>query len=59
MAEQKPGPFALNPARIMILVLGVLAILFIIGAITGGVQNYQLLRESMPSTSAAPSASAP
>src|SRR5262249_40196423 len=56
MTDQKPiGPFTLTPARITILILGVLALAMIIGAISGGVTNYQLLRESVPSASAGPS----
>jgi hypothetical protein len=56
MTDPKPqSPFALNPARITILVLGVVALIMIIGAITGGVSNYQMLRESVSSASSAPS----
>lgn len=52
MAEQKPlSPFTLTPARIMILVLGILALIFIIGSITGGLTNYQLLKNSTISSS--------
>lgn len=44
---QKPdSPFKLNSARITILVLVVLAIVMIVGAINGGVSNYQQLREA-------------
>ncbi len=47
MSEPKPiGRFTLTPPRIMILVLGVLAIAMIIGAIAGGVGNYQDLRDA-------------
>ena len=47
MADPTPlSPFALTPARILILALGVLALVMIIGAIMGGVGNYQALRES-------------
>ena len=41
-----PSPFALNPARITILVLGVLALVLIVGGIMGGVSNYQALKEA-------------
>jgi hypothetical protein len=47
MTDNKPiSPFTLTPARIMILVLGALAITMIIGAILGGVGNYQQLRDA-------------
>jgi hypothetical protein len=46
MPETPPSPFKLNQTRILILVLGALAVTFIIGAITGGVGNYQALREA-------------
>lgn len=55
MTDQQPiSPWKLNPARITLLVLGVLAILMILGAVLGGVQNYQILHEAV---SSAPSAS--
>ena len=38
MTDQKPiGPFTLTPPRILLLVLGALALTFIIGGIMGGV----------------------
>ena len=53
MTTEPPiSPFKLTPQRTLILVLGILAIVFIIGGIMGGVGNYQALRESMPSSSA-------
>jgi len=62
MTDQPPiSPFKLNRTRVFILVLGALAIVMIVGALLGGVSNYQELRES--ASSAAPvessSASAP
>jgi hypothetical protein len=55
-----PGPFKLTPPRILILVLGVLALVMIIGAIAGGVGNYQALREAnQDAGSASASSSAP
>ena len=58
MVDPKPlSPFALTPARILILVLGLLALLFIVGSITGGISNYQLLKEANASSSAPASAS--
>lgn len=53
-----PSPFKLNQTRILILVLGALALTFIIGAISGGVSNYQQLRDARDtalSSSEAPS----
>ena len=47
MTENKPvGPFTLTPPRILLLVLGALALTFIIGGILGGVANYQILRDA-------------
>ena len=47
MTDPKPpGPFTLTPPRILLLVLGALALTLIIGAITGGVTNYQDLRDA-------------
>ena len=50
-------PFKLTPPRILILVLGVLALVMIIGAIAGGVGNYQALREANQASAAPASAS--
>ena len=56
MPDVKPiGPFTLTPPRIMILVLGVLALVMIVGALLGGVGNYQTLRESVASSAASAS----
>ncbi len=47
MSDQKPlSPFTLTPPRVLLLVLGALALTLIIGAITGGVSNYQDLRDA-------------
>ena len=47
MTDQPPlSPFKLTPARVTLLLLGALALIFIIGALMGGVGNYQQLRES-------------
>jgi hypothetical protein len=55
MTTEPPiSPFKLTPQRTLILVLGILAIIFIIGGIMGGVGNYQALRESEPAASSAP-----
>lgn len=59
MTTEPPiSPFKLTPPRLLILALGVLALVFIIGGIMGGVGNYQALRESVPSSSSAASSSA-
>jgi hypothetical protein len=51
MTDNKPiSPFTLTPPRILILVLGALAITMIIGAILGGVGNYQQLRDARDAT---------
>ena len=63
MTDQPPlSPWKLTPPRITLLLLGALALIFIIGAIMGGVGNYQQLRESaspqdssaLPAPSSAP-----
>ena len=47
MTDQKPiGPFTLTPPRILLLVLGALALTFIIGGIMGGVANYDELKQA-------------
>jgi hypothetical protein len=60
--DNKPvGPFTLTPPRIMLLVLGALALTFIIGGIMGGVANYDALKQSRDdalSSSAAAASSA-
>lgn len=60
MTDQQPiSPWKLNPARITLLVLGVLAILMILGAVLGGVQNYQILHEAVSSASSSAPSSQP
>ncbi|MEO8758334.1 MAG: hypothetical protein ABI398_11370 [Devosia sp.] len=64
MTEPQPpiSPWKLTPARILILVLGALALVFILGGIMGGVGNYQQLREStspLDASAVPPSSSAP
>jgi len=58
MTDQPPlSPWKMTPARITLLLLGALALVFIIGAIMGGVGNYQQLRESAsPQESSSPPA---
>jgi len=58
-AEPPNSPFQLTRQRVVILVLGALALILIVGSIMGGVGNYQLLRESVTSSSQPPSASSP
>jgi hypothetical protein len=41
-----PGPFKLNPGRVLLLAFGALALTYIIGALLGGVANYRDLREA-------------
>ena len=55
--DNKPvGPFTLTPPRILLLVLGALALTFIIGGIMGGVANYDALKEARDDASASPAA---
>ena len=45
--DKKPiDPFTLTPPRILLLVLGALALTFIIGGIMGGVANYDELKQA-------------
>jgi hypothetical protein len=54
MTTEPPiSPWKLTPPRILLLVLGVLAIVLIIGSLTGGLGNYERLKESVPSSSEA------
>lgn len=46
MDEPKPSPFALNPGRVLILVLGVLIVIIAISTSLGGINAYQSLREA-------------
>lgn len=50
------GPFTLTPPRILLLVLGALALTFIIGGIMGGVANYDTLKQARDDTMASPAA---
>jgi hypothetical protein len=59
MSDDKPlSLLTLTPARITLLVLGVLALVMIAGAILGGVGNYQTLRAAASSSLPPPAASA-
>ena len=58
MSDPAPlSPFKLTPPRILILVLGVLALVMIIGGIAGGVGNYQALRAANQDATASSSSS--
>ena len=50
------GPFTLTPPRIMLLVLGALALTFIIGGILGGVANYDALKQARDDALSSPAA---
>jgi|GEM_PF-4753608 len=53
MTDQPPlSPWKLTPPRILILVLGILALLMIAGALTGGVTNLEILKEASTSAEA-------
>lgn len=59
MTDTKPtGPFTLTPPRILLLVLGAIALVYIVGALMGGVANYAELRDARDAASSA-SASSP
>lgn len=46
MTEEKPiSPWKITPARILLLILGALIVLYTISALMGGLTNYQLLKE--------------
>ena len=61
MDEPKQSPFALNPARVLILVLGVMIVIIAISTSMGGINAYQALREANTeaTTGAAPAVQAP
>jgi uncharacterized membrane protein YidH (DUF202 family) len=46
MDEPKLSPFALTPARIMLLALGALLVIIAISTSMGGINAYQQLREA-------------
>ncbi len=44
---QKPdSPWRLNPARIVILILGALVLIYVISSMMGGLGNYELLKQA-------------
>lgn len=46
MADKPDSPWRLNPARILILVLGALVLLYAVSTMLGGLGNYQRLKET-------------
>jgi hypothetical protein len=50
--EPKLSPFAMTPARIMLLVLGALLVVITISTSLGGINAYQQLKEAATSTPA-------
>lgn len=48
------SPWRLNPARIVILLLGALMLLYVASAMLGGLGNYQQLREASDAAKVAP-----
>jgi hypothetical protein len=53
-SEPPVSPWKLTPPRIVLLILGVLAIALIVGSLMGGVGNYERLKEAArPSSSSA------
>ena len=44
--EKPDSPWRLNPARILILVLGALVLLYAVSTQLGGLGKYQLLKEA-------------
>lgn len=53
MDEKPDNPWRLNPARIVILILGALVLLYVVSSIMGGLGNYELLKQA--ATEAKPS----
>ena len=57
MTDPKPpGPFTLTPPRILLLVLGAIALTYIVGALMGGVANYAELRDARDAALSSPAA---
>jgi len=52
------SPWRLNPARIVLLVLGVVLVLILISSLMGGMTNYQQLKEGAQEQQAQPIAPA-
>jgi len=60
MSDDKPiGPFTLTRQRVLLLVLGAVALIFILGSLMGGLTNYQELRDAASSAAEPASSSAP
>lgn len=46
MSDTPPqSPFTLTPARITLLIIGALAVITILAALSGGLSNYQLVKQ--------------
>lgn len=54
----KQSPFKLNGARITLLLMGALMLVYIVSAMLGGLGNYQALREAADAAKAEAAASA-
>ena len=50
MNEKPDNPWRLNPARIVILILGALVLLYVVSSIMGGLGNYELLKQAATET---------
>ena len=60
MTDTPPNsPFKLNPSRIILLLLGALAITYIVGALMGGVENYDELKKARDASMVSEASSAP
>lgn len=46
MTDKPQSPWRLNPARITILLLGALVLLYTVSTVFGGLANYQQLKEA-------------
>ncbi|WP_421758976.1 hypothetical protein [Devosia sp.] len=40
------SPWRLNPARILILILGALVLVYVVSSVMGGLGNYELLKQA-------------
>lgn len=58
-ADIPKGPFTLTPARIVLLILGALVLLYTVSAFMGSLTNYQMLKEGAAAQKAAAASTAP
>lgn len=49
-SPQRDSPWRLNPARIVILFLGALVLLYVVSSMLGGLGNYELLKQAATET---------